>query len=352
MIKKLIYILTLLFLLGCSIYQDEETPEIFFQYSDFEILELGKSFSDMIISTNNNSIYLSDYNNNAILKINTQNSLSLQQTTIVGSHPIAIDISLNNSILAVAHEGESTIQLINTETMNVDTSFAVSLMNMNDIIFVNDSILIISSKTDPSCITLNIISGQETSQSVLNGEFAINKENKTLYVATSSSIKKYNWDNDRFYQDFHISDPYGFVGNVHHLIYNHQKGIIFTCISDKNNTTDVQHIYSYYGNDMTFAGKYQIKSAGLAAATSQNGERIFTAPTDADEMGVFIIEFSQETKLENNYYLSAGNLTARGIALDTNEEYLYILVNIPGDDDSFEPYNDYSFDLQRITLAK
>ena len=69
-------------------------------------------------------------------------------------------------------------------------------------------------------------------------------------------------------------------------------------------------------------------------------------------MGVFIIEFSQETKLENNYYLSAGNLTARGIALDTNEEYLYILVNIPGDDDSFEPYNDYSFDLQRITLAK
>jgi hypothetical protein len=26
------------------------------------------------------------------------------------------------------------------------------------------------------------------------------------------------------------------------------------------------------------------------------------------------------------------------------------LVNIPGDDDSFEPYNDYSFDLQRIKL--
>ena len=103
---------------------------------------------------------------------------------------------------------------------------------------------------------------------------------------------------------------------------------------------------------MTFAGKYQIKSPGRATAISQNGERIFVAPTNADEIGVFIIEFSQDTKLEENYYLSAGNLTARGIVLDSSEKYLYLLVNIPGDDDSFEPYNDYSFDLQRITLAK
>jgi hypothetical protein len=36
--------------------------------------------------------------------------------------------------------------------------------------------------------------------------------------------------------------------------------------------------------------------------------------------------------------------------VDSNDENLYILVNIPGDDDSFEPYNDYSFDLQRIKL--
>ena len=81
---------------------------------------------------------------------------------------------------------------------------------------------------------------------------------------------------------------------------------------------------------MTFAGKYQIQSPGLPAAISQNGERVFVAPTDADEVGVFVIEFSQNTKLEKNYYLSAGNLTPRGIALDSDEENLYLLVNIPG----------------------
>ena len=61
-------------------------------------------------------------------------------------------------------------------------------------------------------------------------------------------------------------------------------------------------------------------------------------------------ENERETKLEKNYYLSAGNLTSRGIILDANEEFLYLVVHIPGDDDSFEPYNDYSFDLQRIQL--
>tara|TARA_X000000950_G_scaffold88447_1_gene111301 strand:- start:880 stop:1938 length:1059 start_codon:yes stop_codon:yes gene_type:complete len=350
MMMKNIFVIILSILVSCSLYRDDKKPEIFFQYSDFETLQLGKNFSDMTISNNDNTIFLSDYNNNSILKISTQNSLSIEQNTVVGSHPIAIDISSDNSTLAIAHEGESSIFLLNTQTMTVNNSFPISLMSMNDLVFINDSTLIISSKTDPSCITLNLISGEETTQSVLNGEFAINKENKILYVATSSSLKKYNWDGERFYQDSNISDPYGFVGNVHHIVYNTYKNIVFVCLSDKNNSTQVQHLYSYYGNDMTFAGKYQLKSPGLATAISQNGERVFAAPMDADEIGVFIIEFSQETKLEKNYYLSAGNLTARGIILDANETFLYLLVNIPGDDDSFEPYNDYSFDLQRIQL--
>ena len=118
----------------------------------------------------------------------------------------------------------------------------------------------------------------------------------------------------------------------------------------EDNSLKVEHLYSYHGDDMTFAGKYQIQSPGLSTAISQNGERVFVAPTDADEVGVFVIEFSQNTKLEKNYYLSAGNLTSRGIALDSDEENLYLLVNIPGDDDSFEPYNDHSYDLQRIQL--
>ena len=52
------------------------------------------------------------------------------------------------------------------------------------------------------------------------------------------------------------------------------KNIILTCISDKENIANIQHIYSYNANDMTFAGKYQIKSPGLAVTITPDGERI------------------------------------------------------------------------------
>ena len=350
MIMKNIALILLLTLNSCSLYKDSDEPDIFYHFSDFEILELGKTFSDMIISNDQNVIYLSDYNNNALLKISTRNSLALEKHIIVGSHPIALDISPNDSLIAVAHEGESSILLLNSQDMTIHSLFSVTLMNMNDIAFINDTTLIISSKTDPSCITLNLLSGEETTQSVLNGELAMDQENQILYVATSSSLKKYNWNGLRFNQDPNISDPYGFVGDIHHIVYNTQKNIVFICLSARDNSLKVEHLYSYHGDDMTFAGKYQIKSPGLSAAISQNGDRVFVAPTDADEAGVFIIEFSQSTKLEESYYLSAGNLAPRGLALDQDEENLYLLVNIPGDDDSFEPYNDYSYDLQRIKL--
>ena len=350
MIKNNSLLFLVIIFSSCSLYVDNEMPDIHFEYSDFDILELGRTFSDMAITEDGKSLFLADYNNNAILQVNTDGPLSLKNTTVVGSHPIALDLNSDNSRIAVALEGESKIALLNTNNMNVVNFYTISLMNVNDLIFINDSILIISSKTDPACITLNVHSSEESSQSVLNGELAMDLNNHILYVATSSSVKKYNWDGERFYQDSNISDPYGFVGNVHHMVYNPETDIVFSCISDKDKENDVQHVYSYRCTDMTFAGKYLIRSPGLAVAVSENGERVFTAPTDADEIGVFIIEFDQETKLESNYYLSAGNLTGRGLSIDKQGQYLYSLVNIPGDDDSFEPYNDFSFDLQRIAI--
>ena len=73
-------------------------------------------------------------------------------------------------------------------------------------------------------------------------------------------------------------------------------------------------------------------------------------PTDADNNGVFVVEFDAQTELESNYYLVAGNLKERCIVIDQNTEYFYVLVNSPGDNDSFEPYNNFSFDLQRLQI--
>ena len=348
---KNLFPLLFCFFMSCSLYQDTESPEIYFEYSDFDILYLGRTISDIIISNNGQNLFLSDYNNNSLLNIDVSDQLKILGEISMGSHPIALDLNSDNSIIVIALEGESTIYTVGTQAFEIVNQYSIPLMNVNDIAFLNDSIVVISSRTDPACISLNLNSSEYISQSVLNGELAMDQENDILYVATSSSVKKYNWDGDRFAQDSNISDPYGFVGDVHHFVFNAANNTVFACISSSNDDEkNIQHIYSYSGSDMTFAGKYLIKSPGLAVAVSNNGERVFTAPTDADEIGVFIIEFDQESKLESHYYLSAGNLTDRGLIVDSNNENLFILVNIPGDDDSFEPYNDYSFDLQRIKL--
>ena len=348
---KNLFPLLFCFFMSCSLYQDTESPKIYFEYSDFDILNLGRTISDIIISNNGQNLFLSDYNNNSLLNIDVSDQLKILGEISMGSHPIALDLNSDNSIIVIALEGESTIYTVGTQAFEIVNQYSIPLMNVNDIAFLNDSIVVISSRTDPACISLNLNSSEYISQSVLNGELAMDQENDILYVATSSSVKKYNWDGDRFSQDSNISDPYGFVGDVHHFVFNAANNTVFACISSSNDDEEnIQHIYSFSGSDMTFAGKYLIKSPGLAVAVSNNGERVFTAPTDADEIGVFIIEFDQESKLESHYYLSAGNLTDRGLIVDSNNENLFILVNIPGDDDSFEPYNDYSFDLQRIKL--
>ena len=350
MILRFFLQLALLMFFSCSLYVDNEAPNIFFEHTDFEILELGSSFSDMVITKNGGLIFLADYSNNRIIKISSESSMEIQDYSLVGSHPSAIDLNPQESKIAVALEGESKIKIVDINSLNIDKSFSIALMNVNDLIFINDSILVISSVTDPACITLNINSGNQQSQSVLNGELAVDKSRNVLYVATMSSIKKYNWDGENFSQDQNISDPYGFVGNINHFIYEPINNSVFICLSSNEENSNLQHVYSYDANSMTFSGKYLIKSAGLAVGVSEDGNRVFIAPTDADDIGVFVIEFDYETKLETNYYLSAGNLTRRGLLLHTGSSYIYTLVNIPGDDNSFEPYNNYLFDLQRIKI--
>ena len=46
--------------LSCSLYQDTDDPDIFFEYHDFDILPLGRTISDMIITENNQSVFLTD----------------------------------------------------------------------------------------------------------------------------------------------------------------------------------------------------------------------------------------------------------------------------------------------------
>jgi len=335
---------------ACTLFTETEEPDIYFPYYDFELLKLGKSVSDMVISDDGNSIYLADYSNNKVVKIDVSSTMAVVNESIVGSHPTALSLSPNGKMLAVALEGESNIIFITLSDFSIFNNYSVSLINMNDIAFVDSIHVIISSKTDPSCILLNVNTGAEESQSILNGEFAVNTDSSIIYVATHSSVKKYIKSGNNFVQSPFISDAYGFPATINHFTFNTAKNTVFLCASSEDEESQVKHVYSYHGSNLTFAGKYLIKSPGLGVSVSQNGEKVFIAPTDADPMGIFVVEFDGNTKLEQNYYLAAGNLLRRGIVLSPDEKYIFVLVDTPGDNDSFEPYNSNSFDLQRIKV--
>jgi len=345
---KINTLLSFVLLISCSLYEDTDQPEIYFQIDNFDILQMGRTISDMMIGPSNNFLYLCDYNNNSMIKISAQGTMTIIDELIVGSHPIAMDLSPDNSHLAVAMEGESNVYLISLEDFTISTVFSVSLMNMNDIVYVNSNRLLLSSTTDPTVVAYDIDSETELSQSILNGELVINQEDTIAYVASSSSIKKYHISNDQASLSPYVADPFGFSATINHFIINDD--ILYVCLNNIADSENIKSIYSYNATTLTFAGKYQVGSPGLGVVVDKNNERIFIAPQDADDNGVFIIEFDAQTKLEKNYYLAAGNLKEKCMLIDQTSSYIYILVNTPGDNDSFEPYNDYSFDLQKIQI--
>jgi len=345
---KLIPIIFLL-AVSCSLYEDNEQPDIYFEIHDFDILELGKTVSDMLVGTNETYLYLSDFNNNSLLKVNIQGEMELIDELILGSHPISMDISPDKSKLAVAMEGESKVYIVSLSDFSISYSFSVSLMNMNDIVYLNNQRLLISSKTDPTVIAYDLNTNTETSQSILNGELVVNSTDSIAYVASSSSIKKYDVSNNQASLEPYVADPFGFYAKINHFIISPDKSTLFLCLSNPDDHTGIKSVYAYDAKTLTFSGQYKVNSSGMGVAVSNNN-RIFIAPTDADENGVFVVEFDAQTKLESNYYLVAGNLKERCIAVDQNAEYFYVLVNSPGDNNSFEPYNSFSFDLQRVHI--
>ena len=83
-------------ILSCSLYQDTDLPDIFFEYHDFDILPLGRTFSDMIITENNQTVFLTDYNNNSIIKIDVNSEMAVSGEIEIGSHPVALDLNSDN----------------------------------------------------------------------------------------------------------------------------------------------------------------------------------------------------------------------------------------------------------------
>ncbi len=334
---------------ACSLFSDDDEPQIFYEFKDFDILNLGKNITDMRMDPQQPYLYLADYGNNTVLRIDVSGVMRIDKKIIVGSHPIALDFAFEKTKLLVALSGESSIKLIDLATFIVEDAFPVSLNEINDLACVLNGQVLISSLDEPTISSLNLADKIETVIGIRSGEMIASADQQSVLVASPTLVRKYALNNGSATQQAR-STTFGFEAQINHFVVSDDGATAFLCLADPMDHSRGKNVWAFNTADLTLKGKFEAKSAGMGVAVSPDGKRVFVAPTDADGAGVFVIEFDGETKLEKNYYLVAGNLKARGIVIDNSDQYLYVIVNTPGDNDSFEPYNNNSYDLQRIAI--
>jgi DNA-binding beta-propeller fold protein YncE len=345
--KSLAFILAFLIfvVIGCATKLND-----FYDFRALEILELGSDISDVILDPSRSYLYLADYENNAILRVDVSGEMTVNRKLIVGSHPIALDLTKDQRYLVVAFYGESNLKKIDLETfVPVDDTLHISLVDINDFICAPNDRIYISGENEHNAISIDMATGIEQFEIIKTGELLINDDGSKIFLATENIVQKYDLSTGFITQEG-WSAQFGFKAKINHFVMGPNGDQLFLCMADDNDENNVQNVFAYNTEDLTMKGEYEIRSAGMGVAISKDGKRVFCAPSKSDKAGVFITEFDSETKIEKEYYLAAGNIKARGMVLDNDERYLYVIVNTSFDNDSFEPYNNNSFDLQRIEI--
>ncbi|MDE2998653.1 MAG: hypothetical protein OXU79_06195 [Gemmatimonadota bacterium] len=334
---------------GCALYLDDEAPEQFYEIEDFEILELGVNISDMVMDPIQPYLYLADYGNNRILRIHLGRQMAVESSLQVGSHPIDLDITPDERHLVVGLNGESNLKVIDLSSFTIVKTVPYSLNDISHIVCGSDSLVYVSSLDEPLLIAVSIVDNLESSGNVRSGALQMNHGDRKLFVAARNNVLKYD-ASGQFPTTETTTTRFSFSARINDFVIGPLNEHLYLGLADPEDRGHVKDLWAFSADDLTLTGKYEIKSPALGLALSRDGRRLFVAPTDADEAGVFIVEFDTQTKLEKRYFLAAGNLTERGIAIDNSDEYLYLAVHTPGDDDTFEPYNIDSYDLQRIRI--
>ena len=139
--------------------------------------------------------------------------------------------------------------------------------------------------------------------------------------------------------------------SLHDIEYVPDFGIVVAIGgTDFINNSDLDHSSVYDLNDLNHIANFDVGSTPLAITYDHVGNHIYISPADVDDNGMFIIEYSIQTQLQTNYYQVAGRLGSHALVVDPQGEYLYAAVDDLSDQDTHEPYNGSSFNIQRIKV--
>ena len=203
-------------------------------------------------------------------------------------------------------------------------------------------------------------SEQGTSQVELGGLISTSIDESSLYIVdiphVPIRIHRYDINEDGMstplpeIKSKAISTE-GSIDFLHDLKYISGFGVVVAFDgADPVDGVEVNHASVYDIDELIHISNLDVGSVPLAVAYDSVGQHIYISPTDVDDNGMFIVEFSMDTQLQTNYYQVAGLLGSHALIVDPKGEYIYAAVDDLTDQDTHEPYNGSSFNIQKIKI--
>ena len=110
----------------------------------------------------------------------------------------------------------------------------------------------------------------------------------------------------------------------------------------------LDHALVYDIDNLDHIANLNVGSTPLAISYDALKKHIYISNNDIHDLGV--IEYDIETLLQTNKYQVAGILGSHALVVDPQGVYIYAAVDDLSDQDTDEPYNGSSFNIQKITI--
>ena len=362
-------IIILLLILGC----ESEKIVQYFEYPDHNVLNIGSKLTDFIMTNDSNTLIAADKGNNRVLFIDVStDDMSIVKSIWVGSEPTSLETADNGQYLLVGLRGASSVSVVSIDSMSLLGTIVLDEDSVYDIEYIDGTNQLVVSfvSSNPA---YNLTKIYQWSGSPWNADFSVElvvPNSSVNYAGPISSsddgsnifiLDKYNGPPYRVYR-YDITNE-GLKNKVnssniadgpislHDLEYVPNFGLVAALAgSDFIDGTPLDHAPVFSLDNLSHIANLDVGSTPLALAYDSIGEHVYISPTDVDDNGMFIIEYNLQTQLQTNYYQVAGLLGSHALIVDYKGEYIYAAVDDLSDQDTDEPYNNSSFNIQRIKI--
>ena len=369
----------------------------YFEYPDHNVLNIGSQLTDLYITNDSNTLIAADKGNNGVLFIDVStDDMAIDTFVLVGSEPTSLDMTDDGRYLLVGLRGGSSVSIINMSDKSLEGSLELEEDSVFDIEYLSDKCQLVVSflSSNPSYNKTYIHAwwidedgvwyGENTTCSYSgNADFenpeitalenyyttkppeidnvqhagllSISEDESYVYILDKTlapnRLHRYNINIDGLSDRINNSQTASTVELFHDLEFIKDFGVVVALDgTDPVDGEELDHASVYNINDLNHIGNLDVGSIPLAIAYDVVGQHIYISPTDVDDNGMFIVEFSIDTQLQTNYYQVAGLLGSHTLVIDPNGQYIYAAVDDLSDQDTHEPYNGSSFNIQKIRI--